>query len=481
MNINNNVQRLRREVIIHLIKLFDKGLLEKKIHLIPKLVAPDHKEAKSCCVFHDRAIIEQQLQNALGLNILEIDQELDLRELTSNQLVKESDKKFTLNLLSNACHSCPQERHLITNACRGCLARPCQMNCPKDAIYFENHRAVIDQSKCINCGRCVAECSYHAISYLPVPCRASCPVKAIDKNEKGEMMVDSSKCIACGRCMTECPFGALMPRSQLLQVLVWMQRGLSITAAVAPAIYGQFNSDKAQLVTALKKIGFTHVLPVARGAEQTIEEEASELAENIEEGKGPMTSSCCPAYVLLAKKHAPDLLPLISHTPSPMHFAGEMAKAQHPMDKVVFIGPCIGKMAEAENDHTIDAVITFEELGALLVAREIEILNLSKDEFESLDASHEADNFANSGGVGAAVLKHLQSSHPSLQVRNRTIDGLDKKNIALLKSFTKDKAQWDFTEVMSCNGGCVGGNCTLTTSKTASLRIKKITETKKPL
>lgn len=478
MNINNHTMRLKREVMIRLIKLFDQNALDQSLHTIPRLMTKEQQNARSCCLFHDRAIIEQQLQNFIGLKLEQVDPMDELRDLWKKHLQNSDSKDFHLNILSNACHSCPQESHVITNACRGCLARPCQANCPKDAISFENQRAKIDQSKCINCGKCVNECAYHAITYIPVPCKAACPVKAIDKDTNGQMQIDKSKCIACGKCIAECPFGAIMPRSSLIKVLEWMKDGQQVIAGIAPAIYGQFNSDKEQLAQALKQLGFSQVVAVAKGAELTIEHEANELAEKIEQKAGPLTSSCCPAYVQYATKHAPELVKLISHTPSPMHYSACATKQQWQNAKFVFIGPCVGKMAEAENDQYVDAVLTFEELGALFVAREIEILNQPTSKTEMLKASADAENFANSGGVGTAVLNRLKNTHPNLEVRTRTIDGLDKKNMALLKSFTKDLGQWDFTEVMSCSGGCVGGSCTITNAKTAAVRIKKISERK---
>ncbi len=41
------------------------------------------------------------------------------------------------------------------------------------------------------------------------PCRASCPVEAIYRNEKGLVLIDSEKCIGCKECMEACPFGAM--------------------------------------------------------------------------------------------------------------------------------------------------------------------------------------------------------------------------------------------------------------------------------
>jgi len=42
------------------------------------------------------------------------------------------------------------------------------------------------------------------------PCIAACPKKALSKNvKKGVIMVDEDKCVGCGRCMEVCEFGGI--------------------------------------------------------------------------------------------------------------------------------------------------------------------------------------------------------------------------------------------------------------------------------
>jgi electron transport complex protein RnfB len=45
--------------------------------------------------------------------------------------------------------------------CIGCMK--CKKECPADAITVENNLAVIDQSKCVNCGHCSDICPRHCI------------------------------------------------------------------------------------------------------------------------------------------------------------------------------------------------------------------------------------------------------------------------------------------------------------------------------
>lgn len=54
-------------------------------------------------------------------------------------------------------------------------------------------------------------------SFLPVychhcakaPCRDSCPVEAIHRDERGVVLVDEEKCMGCRECVEACPFGAM--------------------------------------------------------------------------------------------------------------------------------------------------------------------------------------------------------------------------------------------------------------------------------
>lgn len=90
-------------------------------------------------------------------------------------------------------------------------------------------------------------------------------------------------------------------------------------AIVAPSILGQFSTTIEQVYGAFKQIGFTDVIEVAQGAMETVENEAHELIEKLEEGQKFMTTSCCPSYIELVNKYIPDmknmfLLPVLQCT-----------------------------------------------------------------------------------------------------------------------------------------------------------------------
>ena len=164
-----------------------------------------------------------------------------------------------------------------------------------------------------------------------------------------------------------------------------------------------------------------------------------------------MTTSCCPSYVELTRKHIDGLQPYVSETRSPMHYAAEMVKTQNPEAKTVFIGPCIAKRKEGIDNEFVDFVLSFSELDTILEAMEINPADCEYLILEKIDS--EARGFALSGGVIAAV----NAQDLKIDVKTLSIDGLNKKSINLLKAFSKGKAPAQFIEVMACEGGCIAG------------------------
>lgn len=95
-----------------------------------------------------------------------------------------------------------------------------------------------------------------------------------------------------------------------------------------------------------------------------------------------MTTSCCPAYTGWVDKHAPMLKPFVSETRSPMVYAARYAKEKYPDAEVVFIGPCLAKRHEADVVPEVDYVMSFEELGAFMVAYDIHVSDCSEKELD---------------------------------------------------------------------------------------------------
>lgn len=468
---DNYAMLTKRELLIRIVRLLKEDNLVDGIKSIPVEMRPRGKRPVSCCVHKDRYILKHKIISILGFDI--VDEEIDLiplRDFAQKSLDNKNTKENILSVVHEACSACIRSQYFVTNMCRGCEGRPCMMNCPKGAVSFRGGKAVISQEDCIGCGLCMKVCPYHSIVYTPVPCEEACPVKAITKNEDGTENIDKDKCIYCGKCMQACPYGAIMERSKVIDVHKCIsQQNKEIVAIVAPAIFGQFSASPGQILSAIKKIGFDDVVEVALGAEETAWREASEFVERMEEGKAFMTSSCCPAYVGWVQKHAPALEPYVSETLSPMAYAAKQIKAEHPDAEIVFIGPCLAKRYEAEFIEEVDYIMSFEELGAFMVAYNIDV-NLCEEAPLNPEITKYARGFAQSGGVRDAIVNAVGEGYATAH-----IEGLDKQNQKSLKSMIKTpNAQ--FVEVMACEGGCINGPCSLAPLSLAKRQIKKALE-----
>lgn len=462
MAIKNNVMIVRQKLLTKLIELWKEDHLVAKIDRLPLELSPRNAQPKGrCCIHKERAVWKYKSLPLLGYDMTdETDELTPLSDYARRALERDRNlKENIMCVIDEACSSCVRINYDISNLCRGCVARACALNCPKNAIDFnkETGQARIDHSLCVSCGICHNSCPYHAIVYIPVPCEEACPVQAISKDEHGVEHIDESKCIYCGKCLNSCPFGAIFEISQVFDVLQSIRRGEKLVAIVAPSILSQYKVPVEQFYGAVKAIGFTDVIEVAQGAMDTISHESEELAEKLAEGQPFMTTSCCPSYIEMAEKHAPDLKKYISSTGSPMYYAARIARRKHPDAKVVFIGPCIAKRKEARRDECVDYVMTFEEIHSVLSGLGIEFSEAQTYEmaFTSIRTAH---GFGQNGGVMAAVQAHVDGK---LQFAGLQVANLTKKNVNLLKAYGKTgKAPAQFIEVMACEGGCISGPCT---------------------
>lgn len=450
----NNTMIIRRELITRMVKLFKEDLIFQQIDRIPIEISKRAGDASDrCCKHKQRAVAKYKIMALLGFGL---EEETDELTPLSDYMDKSLNGDFTpsrlLTVVDEACTSCVKSNYIVTNLCKGCIAHPCELNCPKKAITRNSQgKAEIDPDKCVNCGICKELCPYHSIVYMPIPCEEVCPVNAIHKDKNGIEHIDQEKCILCGKCINACPFGSINETTQLFKVMDEIKQGQKFTAIVAPSISGQFASSDALVFGAIKALGFDQVVNVALGADFTTVSEGEELQERMLNGDPFMTSSCCPSWILATEKAIPEIKPFVSHTPSPMELTAQWAKKNDPQNKIVFIGPCVAKRKEGQDSEFIDFVITFEELVCWMDGWGISIGDT--DEYISETSNNQLSHgYAKVGGVCEAI----KAIDPSAETQ--FVDGLDKKSIRLLKSYAiSEKKPTGFVEVMACKGGCLSG------------------------
>ncbi len=440
---DTKVQHLKYKVLREVARQAWNDTLLQNVLDIPKTIVPGKTSTMRCCVYKERAILGERVRIAMG---------------------GDKENPNVIEVIDIACDECPAAGYEVTDSCRGCLAHRCEDVCKRGAISFDhNHVAHIDKSKCIECGQCAKVCPYSAIINRNRPCQVACKVKAISINDDNAAAIDNNKCIQCGACVYQCPFGAITDKSYILNVIDIIKKSdnnskYKVYAIVAPSISSQFTYAKlGQVITGLKELGFYTVIEAALGADMVAQSESKELAE-----KGFLTSSCCPAFVKYIKSAFPDLLPLVSHNLSPMAALAKYIKKTDATAKVIFIGPCTAKKAEAQQDSVkpyVDAVMTFEELQALYDSKDIDITTLGEDVLDN--ASYFGRIFARSGGLSDAVAQGLKEQNIEFDLKAIPCDGIEACKIALLKK-QKNVLDANFIEGMACIGGCIGGAGCLT-------------------
>ena len=440
---DTKVQHLKYKVLREVARAAWADRLSESILNIPEIIVPGKTPTMRCCVYKERAIVNERIKIAMGGN---------------------KNNPNVIEVIDIACDECPVGGYEVTNACRGCLAHRCEDVCRFGAITFdENHVARIDKSKCKECGACSKVCPYTAIVGRKRPCQNACKVKAISMNEEKAACIDNDKCIACGACVYQCPFGAISDKSYILNVIDLIKKSennekYKVYALVAPSISSQFTYAKlGQVVSGIRALGFHTVIEAALGADMVAQSEAKELAE-----KGFLTSSCCPAFVNFIEKNFPDLLPLVSQNLSPMATIAKFLKQTEPEAKIVFIGPCTAKKLEVQKERVkpyIDAAITFEELQALFDSRDLDISTMEEGILDN--ASYYGRIFARSGGLSDAVAEALREQNLDFELKPCACDGIEACKIALLRK-SKNILDANFLEGMACTGGCIGGAGCLT-------------------
>ena len=422
MYADENVIKIKHAVLLEVAKAAFAGNLDEIRDDIPFTLIPGPTPQFRCCIYKEREIIRQRVRLAEG------------------KAPSTNDDGNIIQVISSACEDCPISSYTVTENEAGRL------------------RSHIDPQKCKECGRCAQACPYNAIAHLKRPCKFSCPVNAITYNEYGISVIDESKCIRCGKCIHSCPFGAIGSKTYIVDVIDAIKsENKHVYAMVAPAAEGQFgvNITMNSWKKAMQAVGFNGFVEVALGGDMTAAYEADEWLEAYEAGEKKVTS-CCPGFVNMVRKHYPELADKISTTVSPMCAVSRMIKAKDPDAVTVFIGPCVAKKSEVQDqkiEGNADYVLTFSEIRAIMKAKGVQ---LEADDTSYQEGSVYGKRFANSGGVTAAVIESMKEKGEDVDCKVCKANGAAecKKALLLMKA---GKLPENFIEGMACEGGCVGG------------------------
>jgi two-component system NtrC family sensor kinase len=282
-------------------------------------------------------------------------------------------------------------------------------------------------------------------------CIRNCPVKAIRIHE-GLAEVVRDRCIDCGNCINVCVTRAKQAMSDVDKVWKFLEKPDDTVAVVSssfPAVI--LGSSSAQLVGAIKSLGFHEVMEDSFGAE-LVGREYARLLSGAE--TKPVISSNCPAVVTYIERYQPSLIPNIAPIVSPMIAMGRLIKKfRNPKSKVVFIAPCAAKKMESMDEAvrgSVDAVITFTELKDMLAQKGIVTGQQAGRHFDG-PFSHSGRLFPISGGL----LRIIGLSDDISRNDVLSIHGRDYA-VKIMGEFAHGEIKAKFANLYFCHG-CIDG------------------------
>ncbi|WP_276862033.1 NADH-dependent [FeFe] hydrogenase, group A6 [Anaerococcus tetradius] len=373
-------------------------------------------------------------------------------------------------------------------------------------IDDNSYSLIRDPNKCILCRRCETMCNeVQTVGALAEVGRGFYTHVGSSFNRS----MFETTCTFCGQCLSVCPTGALTEKNNVAEVWKLLASDKHVIVQVAPAVRvslaEMFGMEvglnvEGKIVRALKTLGFSKVFDTNFAADLTVMEEANEFIHRLKgEGRLPILTSCCPAWVNFMEQQFSDMIDIPSSCKSPHEMFGAIAKSYYakkegidPKDIVVVsVMPCISKKYEAKRDELenegfsdVDTVITTRELAQMIKEVGIDFESLEDEAFDNPmgESTGAGDIFGTSGGVIEATVrtaydmltgKELEKvefrdfrglegiKYASVDIDGREIkiavaNGLGNTR-KLLEKLKNKEIDLDAIEVMACPGGCIGG------------------------
>lgn len=290
----------------------------------------------------------------------------------------------------------------------------------------------LNASNCQNCYKCIRECTLKAIEF---------------KDSKTKII--EAECVLCGNCMETCPKGAKYFRRNTANVKALIDTGKPVYISLAPSYVGWYDATFRKISKAFKKLGFAGVEETAIGA-ASVSQEYARLMEN-----GQMKNiiaTACSSTVMLIERHFPNLIKMLAPVSSPMMAHARLMRETYGDIKVVFVGPCLSKMYEAEDPLSgglVNEVLTFEDMDAWFESENVEI---EENDFEAVGVTEPISRiYPKQEGIIKTIKPEEFYNYNAISV-----DGLNRC-IEFFISMDKDNVQGLFVEANICAGSCIGG------------------------
>ncbi|MBO5137580.1 MAG: 4Fe-4S binding protein [Spirochaetaceae bacterium] len=321
------------------------------------------------------------------------------------------------------------------------------------------HPIYTESTECQDCYKCIRRC----------------PVKAI-RVENGHAKIIPDSCIFCGACVIHCPSHAKHSRDDTARAKHLINQKERVVVSLAPSFISEFSDyTPAQLIAAIKCLGFSDVSETAIGADLVSAQVAQDLAFALKnpEAQKLFISSACPAVVEYIKHYMPELDKYITDRASPLLAHSRYLRKLYGDDiGIVFIGPCIAKKREADVWKEVDLALTFTELRQWLEAEGIRAdtaVPFGKENEQVFVPFKAAKSslYPVDGGMIAAFKEYDTLDG----IRTMTVSGINEIHHALDGLEIEKITSPIFMELLSCAGGCINGPGTSAFSSGAMRRL----------
>lgn len=289
----------------------------------------------------------------------------------------------------------------------------------------------IIKSNCKDCYKCIKHCPVNAISY-----------------SDNRVCIDFDKCILDGTCVNVCPQKAKKVKTSLPELKEALQNGEKVIASIAPSFYAYYDFDKTGCILSfLKSQGIFRVEQTSQFAKIN----AIKHYEYMKITKLPVISTACPVIVKLIENFYPDLINLLAPVDSPMVLHAKEIKENYPGSKVVFIGPCLAKKNEAE-ENGIEYALSFNELEEWMNDENFSFDKVTPEFFND-DYIYETSTYPLEGSLLTLCGADKELSKDEMI----SLSGLEEIMEFLKYLRGKSNVQYKMIEMLACKNGCING------------------------
>jgi len=231
----------------------------------------------------------------------------------------------------------------------------------------------------------------------------------------------------------------------LIDLLKKKEKLVAMLAPSFPIVY-----KYPQIITMLKKLGFSYTVEVSAGAKKT-NEELLELLKK--DPNARYITSPCPTIVRMIRKIMPQYAKYFTHdVDSPMAATAKIAREAYPDYRPVFIGPCVMKKIEAKEDvpELNILVVTYMELSEVFSHFDIVEEANPNDKFD-ISAPGMIRLYPLDGGLSHSSGLTNQMQKDEIKV----VSGAQNDILAIKEFDTNTKIK--LLDILNCPGGCIGG------------------------